>query len=289
MTIKSSGPLNFSDIEAEFGGSRPLNLSDYYRANGIIVSPPTPTPTLTPTLTPASNSFILTITGTNANIVLDSYALSHGWNGTDSLTVINNGTICSNFTSSFALTTGTTYPSGSVITFINNGYIVGRGGDGGQGGGAGNGSGGNGGTGGPALNVAFAMTLTNNGTIGAGGGGGGGGGGMSSRGGGPGAGGGGGEGGSSGGNGGAANWTGAPGTSGGVGTLSTYGTGGNSGIKSGAGNLGNGGNGGSYGASGSNGIASGGGGGAGGKTGVAITGGSNISWIPSTSGKILGS
>jgi len=90
---------------------------------------------------------------------------------------INSGAVVgSSSTSAYALTIAN-FPVGSDILLINDGYIVGKGGDGGQGGTyptaepdtAGH-------AGGPELHVQMQTTIQNNGIIGGGGGGGGGGG-----------------------------------------------------------------------------------------------------------------
>ena len=38
MTIKASGTLSFSEIQAEFGGAHPISLSEYYRGGGRVPS-----------------------------------------------------------------------------------------------------------------------------------------------------------------------------------------------------------------------------------------------------------
>lgn len=38
MTIKTSGTLSFSEIQAEFGGAHPISLSEYYRGGGRVPS-----------------------------------------------------------------------------------------------------------------------------------------------------------------------------------------------------------------------------------------------------------
>ena len=73
---------------------------------------------------------------------------------------------------------GSTWNSRDKLTIINNGYILGRGGDGGAGAGSTGGGGYGGGNGGPALSATTStakVTVYNYGTIGGGGGGGGGG------------------------------------------------------------------------------------------------------------------
>ena len=114
--------------------------------------------------------------GTDVN--LRAQAISAGWNQSSALTATNNGTIVSSTTGGYALTINGSFPAG--VAFINNGLIVGRGGNGGLGSRiadlvanvqpAQSGSGG-----GPALIASSAVTITNNSTIAGGGGGGGGG------------------------------------------------------------------------------------------------------------------
>lgn len=87
---------------------------------------------------------------------------------------INSGVVIGSTSSSTpALDTGT-WPSGTTISVVNNGKIVGKGGLGGNGDISGN-NGGNGANGGDAFKAQFAITMTNNGWIAGGGGGGGGG------------------------------------------------------------------------------------------------------------------
>lgn len=95
--------------------------------------------------------------------------INAGWNQT--LPVIGTVTINPGVvvgtpnTSTWALTIQGSFPAGSGIQLINNGYIVGAGGNGG-------GQHGAGGNGGGALYVSTGITITNNGIIGGGGGGG---------------------------------------------------------------------------------------------------------------------
>jgi hypothetical protein len=106
-----------------------------------------------------------------------------GWPGSSKASVdvvVNGGVIVgSNTTSAYAMDTGATgWPAPSTITVINNGYIIGHGGNGGPGGDS-PGSAGAGTAGGPALLARRPMKLTNNsspngGIVGGGGGGGGG-------------------------------------------------------------------------------------------------------------------
>jgi hypothetical protein len=232
----------------------------------------------------------VTISSDTANYTFNTAKIT-GYDAgkTDATLTINSGVVVySGSTGSYALTVDTSWNVSDTVTIVNSGTILGDGGNGGRGGGglpisSGTGAG-------PALLVQRAITMSNLNRI-AGGGGGGGGGGYSianvstksaftvSGGGG-----GGGIGGGSGGPGGNS----SPfGTSGTAGTLTSAGPGGAG--SSGPGAVGGtGGNGGSYGSGGSNG---GGtpfeGGASGGAAGAAIVGNSNITYT--NTGTINGS
>lgn len=117
-------------------------------------------------------TFNATISADTQNYNLRSAALAGGWDGVAPLNAtvtINSGiAVTANATSQYAFDTGASFPAGSSLNIVNNGYIIGMGGAGGNGGAAGA-------AGGPALRAQAAVTVTNNGTIGGGGGGGGGG------------------------------------------------------------------------------------------------------------------
>lgn len=88
---------------------------------------------------------------------------------------VNNGIYVGSSSVAAGLSTGTSWNAQSTIKIINNGFIVGGGGDGGNGGDVG-GDGSNGGSGGNAINLGFNVSIDNgNGYVFGGGGGGGGG------------------------------------------------------------------------------------------------------------------
>lgn len=229
-----------------------------------------------------------TISANTANYVLNTAKASGYVAGkTDMTLTINSGVyVYSASTGSYALTVDSSWASGDTVTIVNNGTIMGRGGDGGRGAENNIPFASPGSTGGPALYVQRATSINNVNRI-SGGGGGGGGGAWSfflagktpeAAGGG---GGGGGIGGSSGGVGG----VGYPssdriGGTGGSGTLTSNGAGGAAGQ---AGKSGAGGSGGTYGASGSGGgddtTGTYGTPGSGASGGAAVNGNSNITWI----------
>lgn len=104
--------------------------------------------------------------GTNyLNMNLRTFAVNNGWDQTVACEItIPAGTyIWSDSVSLPALTIDGNWPKG--VTLINNGYIMGKGGNGGYYGG--------GGAGGPAISLGTSCTITNNSYIGGGGGGGG--------------------------------------------------------------------------------------------------------------------
>jgi hypothetical protein len=216
----------------------------------------------------------LTISANTANYnIFNNRGGSYNAGKTDIVLTINSGVVVySGSTGSYALDTGTGWTAGDTITVVNNGTILGRGGNGGGGGGAGVGyanSGGAGGSGGPAFRAQYSVSVNNLNRIAGGGGGGGGGGGATTV------------------DNESGEWFPASGGSGGSGigsgSLTSASGGSGGGNNSGRSIGGNGGSGGTYGASGASGGSSYGGysrsGGGGGSGGAAVTGNSNITWI----------
>ena len=175
MTIKSTGPLSFTEIADEFGSADTLSLSKYYGLDagipnsgqikfsdfyGKIIN-------ATRTIG-ASTNYNARNDLSNASIVAayKSIATVVSNNLPVKLYITVNGTIGASDTSTTAFDTGN-FTTGSSIYLTNNSYIVGAGGNGG------NANGGGGSNGGPALTLRLATYITNNGTIGGGGGGGG--------------------------------------------------------------------------------------------------------------------
>jgi len=222
-----------------------------------------------------------TITSDTANYTLNT-AKAPGYSSgkTDMTLTINPGIyVYSSSTGSYALTVDTSWASGDTVTIVNNGTILGDGGNGGLGGTPQTSTpGAAGSAGGPALLVQRALTMNNLNRIAGGGGGGGGGAGgyvatspktqatVA---------GGGGGGGIGGGTGAPAQFiaqnTGQPGQNG---TLAAAGPGG----ASGGGSAGNGGTGGGYGSSGSSGGTGDQPTSSGGAAGACIVGNSNITY-----------
>ena len=235
------------------------------------------------------SNFLFAISSNQTNANLRTLAVNAGWDQNSRVvaTISSGVYISSNGTGTPALTVNGAFPGG--VELINNGFIVGMGGNGGRGSdnwSSGSQGASSGAAGGLALSVSSAITINNaSGTIAGGGGGGGGG---STNGfdqyNAAGAGGGGGGGRSSA----AANSSGGqPGRSqapvanaqpGASGTVNAAGSGGNGGLNNG----GSGGSGGNWGVAGSGGQNTGGyilgPAGAGGSGGAAISGNSNITW-----------
>ena len=310
MALPSSGSLSMSQVNTEIGRSSSANISlgeTNVRALARVSSGTISMQDL------RGKAFLFTfsITSNQTSANLRTLAVNAGWDQVLPVrATINSGVTITGSTannSTPALHINGSWPNG--VTLINNGLIIGRGGNGGNGGGftsdtnitsAGNGVGG-----GRALRVDVPASINNQGTIAGGGGGGGGGqglrvftepsskspGSLFPRGGGGGGGGRSSLSGSSGGSGGAAvtssGGTGFTGVAGGNGSLSSAGSGGGGGA-SGGNSAGTGGNGGNRGAAGGRGgaanprvslVDSTTNRGNGGAAGQAVLGNSNITWI----------
>jgi hypothetical protein len=283
MAMNSSGPISLAgttagvSIEIENGGNGTTQISLNDAAVRSLAGVPSGTITMPTDFYGKSNLFSFAIASNTTNVNLRSAAITAGWNQSSALQATINSSIVvySTSTGSYAMTVNGAFPGG--VTLVNNGTILGKGGDGGSVYSAGS-------AGGPALLVSSAVTINNGSGRIAGGGGGGGGG---TNGGyclipldpGPGCdvfaqtGGGGGGGGigiSSGGTAGSGTNGERSGNPGGAGTLTSNGTGGSNPGGSGSSA---GGSGGSYGAAGT-----GAPGGSGGAAGAAVVGNSNITW-----------
>lgn len=118
-------------------------------------------------LGPQIFQFVKTLTSNTQEYNLNTDLLSAGWDGIMpvgvQLTIAAGIYVWSNSTSTPAITIGT-FPLASDITLINNGYIMGKGGNGA--------ASGNGSSGGPAINLNYPVSITNNSYIAGGGGGG---------------------------------------------------------------------------------------------------------------------
>ena len=295
MPLPSSGTITLTQIQTEFGGSAPTNLTEYYRGGAYVTSNNTNVPTsgaisLT-NFYGATGQFAFTISSNQVNANLRALAVSAGWDQSAPVvaTVASNVYISSNSTGTPALTVNGSFPAG--VQLVNNGGIIGMGGAGAIRGISTR----DGAPGGTAIAASVAISITNNGSV-AGGGGGGGAGAVGGYFGGfeffeqyPEGGGGGGGGrcganiNSAGGVGGSS-WNGAVGAPGGVGSIASAGAGG-AGVSGVYGTGGTGGAGGDVGTAGAPGGAASGGNhvfeaaGNGGAAGAAASGNAYITWL----------
>lgn len=170
MALQSSGLIKLTQIQTELGGANPISLSEYYlgglytQANNTGV-PASGSISLS-NLYDSQSGFAFTISSNTQEANLNTLATAAGWNGTDIL--------IANVASGVYLWSNNTANPGLLINVancivINNGYIIGRGGNGASYAGSGQ-------AGGPAINVTSAGTTiqNNSGAYIAGGGGGGG-------------------------------------------------------------------------------------------------------------------
>lgn len=184
MAVKSTGPLSIQEVATEFGDTAPHSISEFYRGGSIV--PDAASNSGIPTsgainiggFYGAQNRITLNITISSNTNNYDLYTTASANPGyqagiTDINLTVNPGvTVSSTSIGTYALQIPNSFNPGDNVTLINQGTIVGKGGNGGNG--PGNGVGGNGESGGNALYVNRATTVTNNGVLaGAGGGGGG--------------------------------------------------------------------------------------------------------------------
>ena len=175
MTLPASGAISLGNIQTEFGGANPIGMNEYYRGGSYVTTNNTGVPTSgTITLNNFYNAvkeFSFTISSNTQNANLYTLAINAGWDGVIPVraTIASGYYLWSDSTGSPALVIPSNFSAGLVL--VNNGFIMGRGGNGGT-------NGGGGGAGGPAIqNQSTNVNIVNQsgGYIGGGGGGGGGG------------------------------------------------------------------------------------------------------------------
>jgi Phage tail fibre adhesin Gp38 len=187
MAIGGSGAISLNTIATEFGGTTPHGINEYYRGGSYVSLNNEGIPTSGQIAfnqyygTNYAQAFSLTVSSNTTGYNLRSALVSAGWNQTVPVYVVctinSNVYVGSDSTSNPAFDMGGTFPAGSLLKLVNNGYILGRGGSGGTGGTTSSNPATAGGGGGGALSVTWPMRVENNNII-AGGGGGGGGGGL---------------------------------------------------------------------------------------------------------------
>ena len=170
MTLPASGPISLNQVNVELGLAGTTSINMNQASVRTLFGVPSGAISMSNGYG-KSNTFSFTIASNQTNANLRTLAVNAGWNQASNVSATINGGIyiSSNGTGTPALTVNGSFPAG--VTLINNGFIVGAGGNGGTGyyyGSAGAG-------GGTALSVSTAISITNNGTVAGGGGGGGGG------------------------------------------------------------------------------------------------------------------
>lgn len=178
----NGSPLSFSELQTEFGGSNPISMSEYYRNGAYVtdnnVNVPTSGVLAFSDFYGASKKFVVTISANTTNADAATILTAAGWNSASffQITIDAGVTVYSTSTSTGGLNISGSYPYGFAV--INNGVVMGMGGDGGY---ATSGSSANltGKVGGPALSITNSyttaqMSVTNSvgATIAGGGGGG---------------------------------------------------------------------------------------------------------------------
>lgn len=186
MAIPGPGsPLAITDLATEFGGSAPHGLSEYYRGGGNVPD------SATNSAIPTSGQIALGNFYGSANVVALNVTISANTNNYDlwstvsanpayvagatavTLTVNPGVTVSSTSTGTYALAIPSGFNPADTVTFVNNGTVVGKGGNGGDGI-VYNASGSNvGQAGGHGLYINRPVSITNAGTLAGGGGGGG--------------------------------------------------------------------------------------------------------------------
>jgi hypothetical protein len=177
MAVPSSGVLKISDIATEFQDTVPYKLSKYYRGSALV--PNSSQNANVPTSgaiklgnfygavrrVTATQTFATNTTQTTLNVsALSGYVAGI----TDITITVNNGVyVYSTDTATSALTI-TGAAAGDTVTLVNNGFIIGKGGNGVASGISNPPI--NGLPGGPAMSLGFNINITNNSYIAGGGG-----------------------------------------------------------------------------------------------------------------------
>jgi hypothetical protein len=187
MALPASGPLAFTNIQTEFGGTNPIGLNEYYRG-GAYVPVSSSTTTIPSSGTIAANNFYGTSKRIDIPLSIGSPTYNYDvYNNrgpgyvagiSDVEVTVSPGVLVgSTSTGAYAMLVPSSFSPGDTVTIVNNGVIQGMGGNGATAP-FGAAPGGGGGGGGNALYVNRPTTIQNNAVIAGGGGGGGAGGGY---------------------------------------------------------------------------------------------------------------
>lgn len=180
MTMPFSGEISLGDARTELSGdyapTSQITLNDTAVRSLFTKSGDSTNIGLADGYGKSNRKSLPVIASTQTNLSINVSTLSGYVAGKSDITItINSGTIISSTSTGSPALTITGAVAGDTVTLINNGTIVGRGGQGGNGGGGNLQSPSAGGSGGTAISLGCAVSIRNNGTIGGGGGGGGGG------------------------------------------------------------------------------------------------------------------
>lgn len=173
MALNASGPISLGgatagqSIAVELGGAGTSQISLNDATVRTLAGVASGAITMPTNFYGKANAFTATISTNQTNLNLATWATSNGWNGSSaaSITIAAGVYIYATSTANAGLTTGN-FPGG--LTIINNGYILGMGGNGGVG--TSNAVAGT--NGGNALSLGVSCSITNNSYIAGGGGGG---------------------------------------------------------------------------------------------------------------------
>ena len=133
MAVKSSGAISIqADLVAEFGGTAPHSLSEYYGGAGLVPAGANPSVPGSGAIgmsnmygSVAATVLTYTTNTNNVNIATDVVAAGGDLNTPVILTIGSGVTIGSTDSTTPAMTTGTGWGSGVTINITNNGSIVG--------------------------------------------------------------------------------------------------------------------------------------------------------------------
>jgi hypothetical protein len=167
-TLPASGVITLGDVNVALGLARTTQISLGQASVRTLFGVATGTIKMSNGYG-KSSGYNLTISANTLKYNLRTALIAAGYSGTGAFKVtitINSGVyVWSDTTATAAFDTGVLL--GGTITIINNGYIIGMGGNGAIVGAN------NGGVGGPAMNIRHSVTITNNSYVAGGGGGGG--------------------------------------------------------------------------------------------------------------------
>jgi len=138
--------VSFGSLQTEYGGSNPISFSEYYRGGSFVLAHPNNTGLASSGAIKASAFFsqskrwivAVTISADTTNFNLRSFLNAtygdYSSVPTDVTVTINSGVkVYSTSTGTAAFDTGSSWEGTSTITIVNNGSIIGRGGDGANG------------------------------------------------------------------------------------------------------------------------------------------------------------